>query len=404
MAGDLERVIFIAHKCAAVLKKLGTHNTYPLICSDLAKKIKLLKDTDDISQAICTALSATVNDILNIQQTAIIQQLSSDTDISAIDLKCTAGLISALQFDGHKVTSLGGIQSLPGTLIVLSVIQIQEINIAIQNIQNGSFASELTCLWKTVKVSGNTFDGVIIGENSDSLISQIGWDLIRLESVKHVNLVWHQVNKLTRSYHDTEPGDLLTWGWLGLRTALRYYNPRLGFAFSTYACTRIVGSIRDGIRAESPVPKRLQALTRRASLVEVELTQTLGRIPTLKEVGLAADLEIQQLDLIKRTRQSASLDEMASTLEGRTSHMWMLDSTDVEEVVIGQLDKEYIAQALDKLIPDDAAVIRLLILEGVSTADACTLLGTTARQLRKCRDRGIAALRLDLESMYTTSK
>lgn len=225
--------------------------------------------------------------------------------------------------------------------------------------------------------------------------ARLGWAVIGLESHRHVNLIWHQANKLERVFPDREAADLLAYGWMGLRTALLKYDVDLGFAFSTYACTRITGSIRDGVRAESPVPKRLGTFARKVAAAEAELTQTMGRAPSLEEVSAFLGTEIERLKIVPRLGPEASVDEiMAGAGEHGGIPEWAIDDSASPETRTEQvLVAEAIEAALRKLHGDEAEAVRLLIMEELHPTAARQRTGATARQMRQRRDRGLEQLR-----------
>jgi RNA polymerase sigma factor for flagellar operon FliA len=232
-------------------------------------------------------------------------------------------------------------------------------------------------------------------------VSRIGWALITLEGRRHVNLIWHQANKLQRSFPDREASELLTWGWLGLRTALRNYNPSLGFAFSTYAVTRIVGAIRDGVRAENPVPKRLGTLARKVATVEADLARSLGRAPTMNEVGAVLQLESAQLAAVRRTRTPASIEEIVNGIDrsGGNEPDWLAADTDTADTALTRIIGETVAEAMTRLSPEEAEAIRLLVLEDRSPTEARLIAGVTARQLRQRKERALNTLRQELNDL-----
>ena len=223
---------------------------------------------------------------------------------------------------------------------------------------------------------------------------KLAWAVVGFESHRHVNLVWHQANKLQRAFPDRSASDLLAYGWLGLRVALSKFDPSLGFAFSTYACTRITGSIRDGVRAENPVPKRLGTFARKVAAAEASLTQTLGRSPSLEEVSSFLGTEIERLAVLPRLAPEASVDELVEySSNNGSSPKWLIDDSDPADAVERTLASAAVREALAKLPEDEAEAIRLLVMEDLHPTKARQVTGATARQMRQRRDRGLEALK-----------
>jgi RNA polymerase sigma factor for flagellar operon FliA len=242
-----------------------------------------------------------------------------------------------------------------------------------------------------------TFDEAVINLGMTVSSSELGWALISLESSKHVKLIWQQANKLANSYPGVDASDMLSWGWIGLRTALRHYNPDLGFRFSTYACTRITGTIRDGVRSEKPVPKRLGTFARKVTAAEEHLTQKLGRTPTLEEVSEHLDVDLAQVELAARAQAEASLDDivLGASMNGYTPN-WLIGGEDTGETALTNLCRQAVEEALLKLDPEEANAVRLLVMEAVHPTEARKMAGVSARQMRQRKDRALKKLKEEL--------
>jgi RNA polymerase sigma factor for flagellar operon FliA len=237
----------------------------------------------------------------------------------------------------------------------------------------------------TALISQETLDGI------DA--ERLCWAIINRETWNHINLLWQQANKLAANYPDRTAEDLLGWGWQGLRVALRQFDPDRGFAFSTYACTRIVGYIRDGIRAESPVPKRLATFARKVSHAEDSLTQEFGHAPDIEEVAARLGSDPAALTILTRLAPAASIDELSETRRGGSV---LVEQRDPADDALSRTARTAIDDALDRLPEEEADAVRLLVLDGMDSREARQITGATARQLRQRRDRGLLLLRHEL--------
>lgn len=241
---------------------------------------------------------------------------------------------------------------------------------------------------------------------------RVAWALIGFEAQRHINLIWHVANKLTRHFPDRTAADLFGWGWQGLRVALRGYDPARGFKFSTYACRRISGAIQDGVRAENPIPKRLTTFVRKVAKAEERLAAELGRPATVEEVarllvadeahpGRAAngdlsrlpelvdmsaklDQKLAELSLMPRLTSAASIEELTAMAGERGGELPVLiDTTDPGQLALEAERRDAIEAALGGLPDCDAEAARLLLYEGLSVAEARQRTGATAQQLRR---------------------
>lgn len=395
VAGELEKTSHVVFRCAAALDLPGEQ-----LCKAVAQTL-LSADKGDPFDLVVDALAEEAGAMLSEALHATSRELSERTGLPAAALRTKSGLTAALKADGQK-GGLERISDMPGTLTVLTVREILETVENKRRLESGEIADDLRRAYDRRKPTGRSFDAVV-DQDGGRLpgISDLGWALINLEGRKHINLIWHQANKLKNSFPDREASELLTFGWIGLRTALRNYNPGLGFAFSTYACTRIVGAIRDGVRAENPVPKRLGTLARKAAAVETELAQSLGRAPTMKEVGDALRVEAHTLEAIRRTRTPASIEEIIAGIDRNASNepAWLSTGKTAEDDAVATVEAERLAVALENLAPEEAQAIRLLIMEDRSPTEAKTIAGVTARQLRQRKERALNALREELKDL-----
>lgn len=268
---------------------------------------------------------------------------------------------------------------------------------AIDRFAAPALSGVLTDAWDEV-LAHDGYDAVVAKNARFGDSAALAWAVIGFESQRHINLVWHQANKLERLFPDRDAADMLALGWMGLRTALRLYDPTLGFSFSTYACTRITGSIRDGVRAENPVPKRLGTFGRKVAAAEEALAHSLGRSPTLDEVAAHLGVTLDELRIMPRLQAAASIEELeeyASERGGPSS--WLVDDTDPADLTVDSMRREAVEAALGRLDPQDAAAVRLLVMEGLRPAEAQVITGEAPRRLRARRERALAALRDELD-------
>lgn len=245
--------------------------------------------------------------------------------------------------------------------------------------------------------------------------------VVRHEAGRHLGLVRQQSNKLAASYGGYRAEDLFGWGWTGLTVALRRYDPATS-AFSTYAVHRIVGTIQDGVRGESPIPKRLATYKRKAEgviatlgatlgrapgteevaehLAEAHLASQLGRRPTLSEIAERLDAELSQLALLPRLATTASIEELTDPDSGR-SPLGICDDVDADpsEAAEAALDRERIAAAFAELAPEVAEAVRLVELEGRTPTTAARDAGIPLRELRERHRVGLDQLRVLLADL-----
>ena len=214
---------------------------------------------------------------------------------------------------------------------------------------------------------------------------------IRYEALRHDNLLWKQANDLARRF-GRHPADLRGWGWQGLITALRRYDPDMCL-FSTYAVPKISGAIRDGIRGEDPLPKRLTTFRRKVNTVTETLATELGRTPTLAELAETLDAPEHHMKLIPRLDPAASIDHITDNTTHHHTPDPLKDRNDPADTAVANTTSAAILEAVAALPQEEADAVRMLILEDRPLTEVRQTTGATTRQLRLRQRRGLHTLR-----------
>lgn len=223
---------------------------------------------------------------------------------------------------------------------------------------------------------------------------RVAWQVISVESLRHEGLIHRECNKLTRMFPEWNPNDFIGYGWAGLRVALRNYDPSMGFAFSTYACPKINGAIRDGLRAENPLPKRLTTFVRKVSAVEEKLTHDLLRAPTYSEISSYVE-SYGSMALLPRLTTAASIEEMtwSANSERARELPFLTHGADPSDLAVGTVRDEALHAALAGLPADEQEAVRRLVLEEEPAVRVAAELGVDPRVLRARKTRGLELLR-----------
>lgn len=278
------------------------------------------------------------------------------------------------------------------------VIEIAKHGLAVGKLrdtfEHGEARNRLETQWQNPVFAAN-IDGVV-----DSLAARgingeaLAWSVIARESLQHILLVKREANRMARMWPERKADDLVGYGWRGLRLALRSYNPETAW-FSTYACPKIRGAIRDGVRSEHHLPKRLNTFVNKAERAKDELSAILGRHPTQAEIAERLETEVE------RVRQLATYATPASLYTGEDDHgIQIAGRDDVETSAMASIEREALAGALAHLPEEEATAVRLLVMEEISMQEARTRTGASSKQLRARRDRGLATLRDELGETF----
>src|SRR5688500_10124271 len=89
-----------------------------------------------------------------------------------------------------------------------------------------------------------------------------------------------------------EESDLISYGLVGLISAIERFEPERDIKFETYAITRIKGSIIDELRSLDWVPRSVRAKAREIEKTNSKLEHQFQRAPTDEEMAAALELTV----------------------------------------------------------------------------------------------------------------
>lgn len=231
---------------------------------------------------------------------------------------------------------------------------------------------------------------------SEPELEELARAVVRLEACHHVLLVKKLVTRFVSQQdpstfnHSAE--DLFAYGYIGLSNALKGYDPATNSTISTFSAFRITGAVRDGIRSESPVPKRLTTFVRKVRSVEEALTISLSRVPTQEEVRSELGDDARYFHLYPRLYHQASLDEI-SQARPLDEDGFFASPDDTTSMVESHLAGEDIREALQDLTDLERTAVRLLHVDGMTLHAAAQETGIPRRELKANADSAIEKLR-----------
>ena len=126
-----------------------------------------------------------------------------------------------------------------------------------------------------------------------------------------------------------EEADLISYGLVGLISAIERFDPEREIKFETYAIPRVRGAIIDELRALDWVPRSVRARAREIERANVKLEHQLQRAPTDEE--MAAELHITMDEfheaLIQISNSTiAALDELWTVSDTSGDQVSLLDT------------------------------------------------------------------------------
>lgn len=211
---------------------------------------------------------------------------------------------------------------------------------------------------------------------------------------EHLPLVRH----LARRYADRgEPlVDLVQVGTIGLLKAVDRYDAGRGVPFAAFAVPTVLGEIRRHFRDRGwavRIPRRLQELSRTLATARVELTQELGRAPTVAELAKRAEVDE---DAVLEGMESAGAYTTVPLEPGEAESSpgpWL--ATD-DDGLRGVEDREALRPLLARLPARERRIIALRFVRGMSQAQIAEEVGISQMHVSRLLARTLSALRAEL--------
>ncbi len=114
--------------------------------------------------------------------------------------------------------------------------------------------------------------------------------------VQYIYLVKYAVGRIKMTLPSgISVEDIAGYGVEGLINAVERFSVDKNTKFETYALIRIRGTILDRIRSEDFLPRSVRAKLKKIKQAQEDLKQTLGRMPTTKEIAEALDMEVEKV-------------------------------------------------------------------------------------------------------------
>ncbi|MDN4162732.1 RNA polymerase sigma factor SigF [Nocardioides abyssi] len=220
-------------------------------------------------------------------------------------------------------------------------------------------------------------------------------DLVHL----HLPLVEHCARRFRNRGEPFE--DLVQVGTIGLIKSVDRFDTDRGVEFSTYATPTIIGEIKRYFRDKGwaiRVPRRLQELRMQIGSATAELTQSLGRSPTPRELAEAIGCTVEEIiEGIESSNaySTLSLDASDDSDDGAAS---MLDAIGVDDAGLEHVEiRESIKPLLDRLDPREKKILLLRFFKNMTQSQIAEEIGVSQMHVSRLLNRTLVQLRTSLE-------
>jgi RNA polymerase sigma factor FliA len=200
--------------------------------------------------------------------------------------------------------------------------------------------------------------------------------------------------------------DLVSYGLLGLISAIERFDPDREIKFETYAIVRIKGAIIDELRSLDWVPRSVRSRAREIERAIAELERTLMRAPTDDEIAAKVGISGQELEdsLTEISRTSiAALDEIWAPAGG--DQISLIDTIEDQsgpnpEVSLEQTElKEALGEAISRLPEREKLVVTLYYYEELTLREIGEVLGVTESRVSQLHTKAVLRLKARLSGV-----
>jgi RNA polymerase sigma-B factor len=203
--------------------------------------------------------------------------------------------------------------------------------------------------------------------------------------------------------------DLRQIGYLGLLTAIGQFDPERGVPFDAYARPFITGEIRHHLRSQGTVirrPRWIYELDYQIRKQVDELSQRLGRLPTLPEIAEAVNVAEDGVLEVLRARgatQVLSLDEVSGDGPGDPVQRAVIVHKHYETLHLPIEDRIRIAQAVERLSDLQRKVVYYLFYMDLTQTETAKKLRVSQKHVSRVMHTAVARLREMLKADYDFS-
>jgi RNA polymerase sigma-B factor len=217
---------------------------------------------------------------------------------------------------------------------------------------------------------------------------------------RHLPLVRYLANRFSGRGEPTD--DLVQIGTIGLLHAIDRFEPERGLEFSTFATPNIAGEIKRHFRDRGwmvRVPRRLQELQGELTAGVSELSQRLGRSPTVAE--LASHLGISEEAVIEGTESARAYSALPIDVPSVTTGMSIADSLVDPDAAMDHVEIRHALRPVLAGLPDrERQTLLLRFVENKTQSEIAEVLGVSQVHVSRLLAKTLAQLRRQLPDVH----
>src|SRR5436309_7783734 len=198
-----------------------------------------------------------------------------------------------------------------------------------------------------------------------------------------------------------EEADLISYGLVGLISAIERFDLSRDIKFETYAIMRIKGAIIDELRSMDWVPRSVRARARELERANAKLENSLQRSATDSEIAAELGITVDELNesLIAISHSSmVALDELWSVSDSSGDQVSLMDTIEdpgapdpARSLGVGDL-QDRLAESLARLPEREKLVIALYYYASLTLREIGEVLGVTESRVSQMHTKPVLRL------------
>lgn len=207
--------------------------------------------------------------------------------------------------------------------------------------------------------------------------------------------VAHQMRGIVSNYADVE--DIVNQGILTLIDCIERFEPDKEVKFESYAFMRIRGAVIDFVRKQDWRPRRVRKTAKEVAAAYDELSNTLMREPTDKEIS--DFLNISEDELARHYSEFSramvvSFESMLETASQEESMPSLVnDQGQPEQSYFRKELKDQLVTAIDELSERERLVVSLYYYENLKLAEISKVLGVSESRVCQIHSKALGRLK-----------
>lgn len=215
----------------------------------------------------------------------------------------------------------------------------------------------------------------------------------------HLPLVDHCARRFTQRGEPYE--DLVQVGTIGLIKSVDRFDTQRGVEFSTYATPTIIGEIKRHFRDKGwavRVPRRLQELRMSIGVATSDLSQSLGRSPTPREIAERLDVSVEDVLEGIESANAYATTSLDATFGSDDAPSWLETLGEDDEGLEHVELRESLRPLIERLPAREQQILVLRFFRQQTQSQIAEQVGISQMHVSRLLNRTLERLRDEIET------